>query len=165
MGTPSLRELNRYVTPQYAVHWKEIGIQLGLSDAKLKIIRADNPNSVEKCCNEMLAQWLQLYSTATWNELFEAINCCTESSGKDDDQIHPSSNNMRESIFSFICVSPFTGLLDWFYFFTWIVRQWLMHNMILIIAVTVHAVYLLHMYLQAGTSIVPSCLSVRSLFS
>ena len=93
MGTPSLRELYRYVTPQYAAHWREIGIQLGLSDAKLRIIRADNPDSVEKCCNELLAQWLKRCPTASWEELFKAINYCTLQSS---DKISSCSKITRE---------------------------------------------------------------------
>ena len=54
--TPLQRDLQGYVTPRYALYWRRIGVQLGLPDAKLDTIRADNPYSVEDCCNKMFTE-------------------------------------------------------------------------------------------------------------
>ena len=71
---PSLRDLYRYVTPQYATEWKAIGAELGFSDPKLNIIRANHPCSIKDCCNEMLSQWLRIDSTPSWKKIFNAID-------------------------------------------------------------------------------------------
>ena len=71
--TPTLRELQGHVTPQYAADWREIGVELGLTDAKLREIRKDNPDSVKSCCNRMFSEWLRVDTTASWEKLFTAI--------------------------------------------------------------------------------------------
>ena len=71
--TPTHLELIQHVTPQYAADWWNIGLALGLIDAKLRTIRIDNPHSVEGCCYEMFAEWLKVDTTASWKKLFTAI--------------------------------------------------------------------------------------------
>lgn len=44
-----------------------------MDDAKLDTIRADNPHSVEDCCNRMFAEWLNRNPTASWKDIFTAI--------------------------------------------------------------------------------------------
>ena len=72
-AVPKQRELQRHVTPQYATEWKQIGVELGLTDAKLRAIRQDNPHRITDCCNEMFSEWLRMDPTATWEKLFVAI--------------------------------------------------------------------------------------------
>ena len=79
--TPTQRDLQRHVTPQYAVDWREIGVELGLSDAKLRAIRKDNPHSAKDCCNEMFSEWLRVDMTASWEKLFTAIESPAVSGG------------------------------------------------------------------------------------
>ena len=72
--TPTQQELQQYVTPQYAAGWREIGVELGLSDAKLRFIKQDHPHRIKECCNEMFSEWLRVETTATWEKLFSAID-------------------------------------------------------------------------------------------
>ena len=58
--------------------WKNIGMELDLPDATLSIIENDNRHSVERCCNEMLRQWLKSDSSASWQKLLTAIDTCTQ---------------------------------------------------------------------------------------
>ena len=62
--TPSLKDLHRLVTPQYAIHWREIGIQLDLAWETLEIIENDNHYKAKACCNAMFNKWLQVDTTA-----------------------------------------------------------------------------------------------------
>ena len=71
--TPSLKDLHRLVTPQYAIHWREIGIQLDLAWETLEIIENDNHYKAKACCNAMFNKWLQVDTTASWRQLFTAI--------------------------------------------------------------------------------------------
>ena len=71
--TPSLRDLHYYITPQYAVQWRAIGTQLGLSIERLNIIEHDHRDKAEPCCNAMLEKWLQVDTTASWKKLFTVI--------------------------------------------------------------------------------------------
>ena len=74
---PAEKDLQRYVTPNYATNWKEIGIQLNLSNGDLSIIEVDNLHSVKKQCNAMLFKWLEVNSSASWQKLLTAIDICT----------------------------------------------------------------------------------------
>lgn len=64
------------MTPKYAVHWKKIGRSLGISDSQLDILGEDYSGTVERCCNEMFAKWLDIDTNATWKKLLKAINGC-----------------------------------------------------------------------------------------
>ena len=70
---PLVKDLYRYVTPQHAADWFEIGTLLGLSSGELKAIKAGNPTDVKWCCNRMWIQWLQEDTTASWKQLFLVI--------------------------------------------------------------------------------------------
>ena len=71
---PLLKQLYKEVIPQYAAHWREIGIMLGFKNNVLDIIQADNPHSVKKCCGIMLEKWLEREPSASWKQLSDAIN-------------------------------------------------------------------------------------------
>ena len=40
--TPQMKDLQNYITPHYATHWRVIGTQLGLPKGRLDIIEHDN---------------------------------------------------------------------------------------------------------------------------
>ena len=71
--TPLLKELYRYITPQYATSWEVIGTLLGICPGTLDIIEYDNSHRATDCCNAMLKKWLEIDDTASWNKLFTAI--------------------------------------------------------------------------------------------
>ena len=83
-SVPSPRDLQRHFTPTYCTHWREIGIDLGLSDVALDEIEADNPTSVRKCCTAMLAKWLSLDNEPTWKKMFCAIEVVPRVSHRPD---------------------------------------------------------------------------------
>ena len=70
--TPTLLELQRF-TPLYFTDWREIGVELGLTDAKLREIEMNYPRDVKRCCNKMFSGWLRVDTTASWEKLFTAI--------------------------------------------------------------------------------------------
>ena len=72
-STPSLKDLYEHITPHYAADWKVIGTLLDLPSGELKTIEADHPNSVKRCCNEMLDKWLRIDAEASWGKLLEAV--------------------------------------------------------------------------------------------
>ena len=69
------------MTPQYAVDWREIGVELGLSDAKLREIEVNYPRDVKQCCNRMFSEWFRVDTTASWEKLFAAIESPAVSGG------------------------------------------------------------------------------------
>ena len=71
---PELKDLIGYVTPQYAAHWKEIGICIGVRAEDTKIIELAYPTMLDKCCNEMFFKWLEYDVDASWDKLFTAID-------------------------------------------------------------------------------------------
>ena len=59
-----------------ATRWYDLGVQL-LDDAStgaLDIIKADHPNDVTTCCNQMFKKWLEMQHDASWSQLVRALN-------------------------------------------------------------------------------------------
>ena len=71
--TPLLKDLYQHITPQYAAYWEVIGTLLGLHSGELKAIKAGNPTDVKWCCNQMLKNWLETDTTASWEQLFTVV--------------------------------------------------------------------------------------------
>ena len=74
---PKLSDLNSKVVPHHAVHWKDIGIELGLAKALLDAIADNNTGKIhrsQECLKGVLEKWLlQDGPSATWNKLEHAI--------------------------------------------------------------------------------------------
>ena len=70
---PLLRDLYQYITPRYGAYWEVIGELLGLQTGALRIIEAEWPTNIERCCNKMLKKWLDIDITASWQKMFAAI--------------------------------------------------------------------------------------------
>ena len=71
---PNLRELFEKVTPNFAPHWKRIGVFLNISYGVLDAIESDYFGNCQECCDRMLAKWLDIDVTATWKKLKGAVN-------------------------------------------------------------------------------------------
>ena len=71
--TPTLRDLNNYVTRKYAYKWKDVGVELGIKLYELNRIEKDNPKDSRTCFQEMLHYWLKSSSHATWKMLEDAL--------------------------------------------------------------------------------------------
>ena len=67
-----MKDINGYVTRKYAADWKEIGIELGLRLATLKIIESDHPLKSATCFQVMIDNWIQS-NKATWKALEVAL--------------------------------------------------------------------------------------------
>ena len=71
---PKLAELLNRVVPQAADKWEKICVQL-IGDEHRHIvstIRRDGHGS-EDCCHKMFDEWLQLYPSATWQDIINAL--------------------------------------------------------------------------------------------
>ena len=68
-----LKDLHNLVSPNYAVAWREIGNELGVSPGTLNTLQKDNHNS-ETCCDKMLEEWLNLDTRAQWGTLLTALD-------------------------------------------------------------------------------------------
>ena len=75
---PSLRDLNRHVKKRVVADWERLCFVLFEGDATYTVIKANNRDDSNGCCNEMFRLWLKR-SDATWNQLKNAlkdIECC-----------------------------------------------------------------------------------------
>jgi len=81
-SSPLLKDLHCLITPQYAAHWRVIGLQLGLPSGTLDIIEQDNVYRSVPCCNAMWSKWVKMDPSASWGKLFKAID------GVSSDQVH-----------------------------------------------------------------------------
>ena len=72
-----LDELLTNVVEQYAAHWEELGVKLGLKDYQLANISENTAGhqsrQVETCCKRVLQKWLQLDPSPTWGRLDDVI--------------------------------------------------------------------------------------------
>ena len=85
----------RCVLPQYAAHWKEIGIFLGIQLGQLAAIQANNPANVNGCCTELFIKWLNGVGNVTWEKMFEAIDQATISFSIDSTAI-PTTGTSKQ---------------------------------------------------------------------
>ena len=76
---PTPKQLRNILKPDVsgvATRWYDLGVQL-LDDAAtgvLDVIKADHPNDVTTCCNEMFKKWLEMQHDASWSQLVMALN-------------------------------------------------------------------------------------------
>ena len=63
---------------KYAVNWKQLGRNLEIDDTLLNIIEKDFPHDCERCCSEMLSEWLDQTPHASWKMLYNAMDKTTD---------------------------------------------------------------------------------------
>ena len=72
-----MRDLQSNIVRQYAVQWKELGLELGLENCDIINISENNSSrkqrQAEVCCYQMLQKWLEIDPSATWGKLDDAI--------------------------------------------------------------------------------------------
>ena len=71
--TPTMNKLNHYITDM-APSYYAIGLELDVSNSKLKVIRSD-PSLVnlQQKCHKMLEVWLETDTSASWKKLCDAL--------------------------------------------------------------------------------------------
>ena len=65
-----------HLLKDFTVHWRCLGLELGLTEVTLNIIEADNPWHIEDRFRICLSKWLQKADnvhTVTWVSLADAI--------------------------------------------------------------------------------------------
>ena len=71
---PTMKNINRYVTRNHAVDWKNIGIELGLNINTLEIIEKDHPLQCKNSFIAMIDSWIQSKAgDTTWKALEVAL--------------------------------------------------------------------------------------------
>ena len=62
---------------EVALYWYDLGAQLLQKEYahKLKVIQANHPYDVQKCCVEMFQYWLEVDTEANWKKLIDALEC------------------------------------------------------------------------------------------
>ena len=71
---PQNRDVYKYVVPDYAYKWRYLGAQLGFKQPILNSIFEDFRNDSNRCCKELLDQWLEKNANASWAQLLLAID-------------------------------------------------------------------------------------------
>ena len=72
--TPTLKELCKEITPEYAAHWKRIGVFLDIRYGVLDTIESEYFRNCRECCDRMLATWLDVDVNASWRKLNSALD-------------------------------------------------------------------------------------------
>ena len=68
-----LQEVMRIENIKIITSWRELGLELLVSDNDLEVIKADNPTNVTACCSEMFDKWLKRTPDASWSQLVTAL--------------------------------------------------------------------------------------------
>ena len=68
-----LREVMRIENIKIITSWRELGLELLVSNNALAVIKANNPNNVTACCSEMFDKWLNRTPDASWSQLVTAL--------------------------------------------------------------------------------------------
>ena len=55
-------------------NWHTLGIKLDVPSHKLRTIEQNYPRDTERCKNEMLTMWLQMFPTAHWKDVVRALH-------------------------------------------------------------------------------------------
>ena len=78
---PDIRNLNKHIIEELAVHWERLGLELGLKDYQIANISKDNEelslNRLVACFRAMLELWLIKIPNPTWGKLDDAIKTTT----------------------------------------------------------------------------------------
>ena len=56
-----------------AVEWYDLGLQLGVENAELKVIQKNNPGDLRACRREMFEAWLGINPSPSYQQLVEAL--------------------------------------------------------------------------------------------
>ncbi|XP_065918252.1 nucleotide-binding oligomerization domain-containing protein 1-like isoform X2 [Dysidea avara] len=86
--TPQLKDLQNHITPRYGARWRVIGALLGLTSGALDIIKYDNHDKAEPCCDAVFEKWLEEDPSASWGKL----NTVLKSPALTSDQADPGAN-------------------------------------------------------------------------
>ena len=69
-----LSEVMRTEHIEISTKWYELGLELIENDKILKVIEADHPNDVNRCCRIMFEKWLERTPNASWSQLVTALD-------------------------------------------------------------------------------------------
>ena len=71
---PNMKQLLELLREEpIATKWYELGLELLDNSSHLEVIKANNQNSVQLCCQEMFQRWLDVKPDASWSELVTAL--------------------------------------------------------------------------------------------
>ena len=66
---PDIKDINNHVIKQYAIYWKQIGVELGVNTYHIANITENTASrklrQVEECCSQMFQKWLNIDPSAT----------------------------------------------------------------------------------------------------
>ena len=86
---PRKADLQNYITPNFAIKWKEIGIGLGITQERINIIEEDNRGRCERQCNAVFYDWLEVENdNATWKKLLTILDSPAVNTKKTDSAIN-----------------------------------------------------------------------------
>ena len=74
---PTLRQLNeimRIKDIEIASKWCDLGLELAVSDSKLKLIELDRSSEINTRFRLMFREWLDTTPDASWQQLVTALN-------------------------------------------------------------------------------------------
>ena len=53
--------------------WYDLGLQLGVEDEELDVIKKNNPGNLRACKREMFRKWLRITANPSYQQLVEAL--------------------------------------------------------------------------------------------
>lgn len=74
---PDLHNVLRAVK-DVVTKWFNLGLNLGLSDTTLGVVRSNYPQDAESCLRAMVSKWLSSDTQASWEKLVNALTTMEE---------------------------------------------------------------------------------------
>ena len=71
---PQLKDLVLVQTTE----WYDLGLQLGIDDTELDVIKKHNPGDLRACQREMFRAWLRITPSPSYQQLVEALKTVGE---------------------------------------------------------------------------------------
>ncbi|XP_065897322.1 protein NLRC3-like isoform X1 [Dysidea avara] len=70
---PSLEDLEKYLTSNYAIHWRIIGWYMKVDDQQIAAIEKEHHGDPNKCCNAVLCRGFQAGEGISWEQVIQCI--------------------------------------------------------------------------------------------
>ena len=59
---------------KWASKWRQLGTQLNIDQHLMDNIERNHQNDCEGCCSKMFSEWLDINTTASWDDIITAVD-------------------------------------------------------------------------------------------
>ena len=83
VATPPMKPQLKDLVLVWTTRWYNLGLQLGIEDTELDVIKENNPGDIDACKRNMFKTWLRIIPSPSYQQLVEALQAVGEISEAD----------------------------------------------------------------------------------